>query len=475
MSNFLPSKSKIPLQLKVFHTLLGFVVFFSLITIPAESQTISLFGASVPSNLLWWPVAFFIFYLIYSIYGFSYLRHSVYLVILFRIVYLLFLKIAIYLPSSSFWKMQGVYAHVLDRDYLYILKSSFIIWFSSLIIIKCSYFLQNKYGKLIFLGAIMLFSLLNLLLLSIQDLNIKDNLVVILLVYCFLLIFANFLIKEITKIERLRPDLPDHAVFKFWPSLYLLPDEKIFKYHHILFCSSIVFFIASKTMAAKFISIGFFTINVGGIVFSLAYLCSDIMTDVYGIERTKQMILFVIFTNLLFVFDVWITNALSLNKNSEFSMILHNQTRMFFSSGIAFFLGMTINSSVISMIKSRQRKRGISLKKEFLTTVWTRVATSSSFGIILDVSLFSLIAFYGIVPSDKLASIIIFEDVYKISYEILLVPFSVLLIYALKVTEKVDIYDGISNLNPFKINTNYQFNANKFYENYSQSVRKNDD
>ena len=225
-------------------------------------------------------------------------------------------------------------------------------------------------------------------------------------------------------------------------------------------------------MASKFISIGFITINVGGIVFSLAYLASDVMTDVYGIERTKQMILFVIFSNLLFVFDVWITNFLSINNHSEFSDILHNQARMFFSSGIAFFLGMTINSSVISMIKSKQRKRGISLKKEFITTVWTRVATSSSFGIILDVSLFSLVAFYGLVPSDKLTSIIVFEDVYKISYEIILAPLSVLLIYALKVTERVDIYDELSNLNPFKINTNYKLKANQFYENYSQSERK---
>lgn len=159
-------------------------------------------------------------------------------------------------------------------------------------------------------------------------------------------------------------------------------------------------------------------------------------------------------------------------NQGEFRSILHNQTRMFFSSGIAFFLGMTFNSSMISIIKSKQRKRGISLKKEFITTVWTRVATSSFFGIILDVSLFSLVAFYGIVPSDKLTNIIVFEDVYKISYEIILAPLSVLLIYLLKITERVDIYDELSNLNPFKINTNYKINANQFYENHPDSTRK---
>ncbi|WP_231957851.1 VUT family protein [Legionella pneumophila] len=235
-----------------------------------------------------------------------------------------------------------------------------------------------------------------------------------------------------------------------------------------------MFFIASKTMAAKFISIGFLTINVGGIVFSLAYLAADMMTDVYGIERTKQMVLFVIFCNLLFVFDVWITNLLAIGENDPFRLILHNQARMFIASATAFFLGMTINSTVISFIKSRQRRRGISLKKEFITTVWTRIATSSAFGIIIDVSLFSLVAFYGIVPNEKLASVIIFEDVYKISYEVFLAPVSILLIYFLKVKEKVDIYDELSNLNPFRIDTNYKVSANKFAENYVNPARRND-
>lgn len=463
------SKSKTPLQSRLFHTLLGFGVFFSLITIPAEAQIISLFKVCVSSDLLWWPIVFFTLYLIKRVYGFGYLRHSVYLIIIFRVIYLLFLKLAIWLPSSSFWKMQIVYTHVLGKDFLYIVKSSIIIWFCALVPIKL---VHNQYNKIISLVALILFTTLNTMLINANGTIIKYNVMVATIIFCILMIFSRFLITTISNVERLRPYTSDYALLKFSPSFKLLPGDKFFKYHHILFCASIVFFIASKTMASKFISIGFFTINVGGIVFSLSYLSSDIMTDVYGIERTKQMILFVIFTNFLFVFDVWITNLLSINIDGEFGQVLHNQARMFFSSGVAFFFGMTVNSSVISILKARQKKRGISLKKEFITTVWTRVAASSSFGIILDVSLFSLVSFYNIVPSEKLISIVFFEDIYKISYEIILAPLAVLLIYALKVTEKVDVYDTISNLNPFKINTGYNMDANRFHENYSSLERE---
>ncbi|HHV6060385.1 TPA: VUT family protein [Legionella pneumophila] len=475
MNSQLMSKSKTPLQFKLFHTLIGLTVFFSLITVPAEAQVINLFGIPVASELLWWPIVFFLFQLIYNIYGFAYLRHTVYLVVLFHAIYTLFLKFAIWLPASSFWQMQDIYTQVLGRDLFYFIESSMFLWAAAFLPI-CFFSTSNeKATSYIFLASLTIFSLLNMLWLSPKDTVSATQLIIPLLIYCFLSIFSHFLLGVIVNIEKLNCEKGiNRQLFKFQ-----LPDSdnknnNIFKYHHILFCSSIVFFIASKTMAAKFISIGFLTINVGGIVFSLAYLAADMMTDVYGIERTKQMVLFIIFCNLLFVFDVWITNMLAIGENESFKLILHNQARMFIASATAFFLGMTINSTVISIIKLRQRRRGISLKREFIITVWTRIATSSAFGIIIDVSLFSLVAFYGIVPTDKLASVIIFEDAYKISYEIALAPISILLIYFLKVKEKVDIYDELTNLNPFRIDTNYKISANKFDENYIQQKRSND-
>lgn len=476
MSNQLAGKSKTPLQLKLFHTLVGLTVFFSLITVPAEAQTINVFGIPTASEFLWWPIVFLLFQLIHNAYGFSYLRHTVYLVIVFHALYILFLKLAIWLPSSSFWQMQETYTQVLGRDIFYLIKSSIFLWATALLPVRYVSASNKKQTRNALLGSLIVFSLLNALWLNPTDTATVSQLIIPPMVYCFLSIFSPHLLRIISNIEQSEHNEDNtKQLFKFHlPTNADNKNSKLFKYHHMLFCSSIVFFIASKTMAAKFISIGFLTINVGGIVFSLAYLAADMMTDVYGIERTKQMVLFVIFCNLLFVFDVWITNLLATDGNGSFKLILHNQARMFIASATAFFLGMTINSTVISIIKSRQRKRGISLKKEFITTVWTRIATSSAFGIIIDVSLFSLVAFYGIVPNDKLASVILFEDAYKISYEIVLAPISILLIYFLKVKEKVDIYDELSNLNPFRIDTNYKFSANKFNENYINPKRSND-
>ncbi|MFO2552162.1 VUT family protein [Legionella pneumophila serogroup 1] len=475
MNKSVIGKSKTPLQYKIFHTLLGFAVFFSLITVPAEAQVIQIYEILTSSELLWWPLVFFVLRLIYGVYGFAYLRHAVYSVLLFHAIYILFLKFAIWLPASSFWKMQETYTQVLGRDFLYLIESSLFLWGCALLPIRSATMANHRYFGYIFWISLVMFCFLDISWLNTHKNTHDTQIVIPLLIYGLLNIFYNWLSVLIARIEQIEsPNRIDRHLFKFHLPQVLKGDGKTFKYHHILFCSSIVFFIASKTMAAKFISIGFVTINVGGIVFSLAYLAADMMTDVYGIERTKQMVLFVIFCNLLFVFDVWLTNMLAIGENDPFRSILHNQARMFIASATAFFLGMTINSTVISLIKSRQRRRGISLKKEFITTVWTRIATSSAFGIIIDVSLFSLVAFYGIVPTEKLASVIVFEDAYKISYEVFLAPVSILLIYFLKVKEKVDIYDELSNLNPFRIDTNYKVSANKFAENYTKPAERND-
>ena len=120
----------------------------------------------IASELLWWPLVFFSFQLIYSVYGFIYLRHAVYLVILFHAIYILFLKFAIWLPSSSFWTMQETYTNVLGRDFIYLLKSSIFLWGCALLPIKMVGISDGKKSRYLFLVALMIFSLLDMTLLN---------------------------------------------------------------------------------------------------------------------------------------------------------------------------------------------------------------------------------------------------------------------------------------------------------------------
>ena len=199
------------------------------------------------------------------------------------------------------------------------------------------------------------------------------------------------------KIEGRKIVYSNKQLFKFKIESYVEnfnKNVKIFRYHHILFCLSIVFFLTSKIMAAKFISFGSFTINVGGIVFSLVYLVADVMTEPYGIERTNQMIYFMLFINCMFAAIIQFSIYFGTNSSKGYKIILNRQIKMYIASAISFIVGATLNSSIIFLLKSNQKKRKtISFKKELLLTIWLRISTSTVCGIILDVSLFSIIAF----------------------------------------------------------------------------------
>src|SRR3989338_9133852 len=168
MNNSLTGKSKTPLQFRVFHTLLGFAVFFSLITVPAEAQVIQLFEIKTASEFLWWPIVFFALQLIYRIYGFAYLRHTVYSVILFHAIYVLFLKFAIWLPASSFWKMHETYTQVLGRDVSYLVKSAVFLWACTLLPTRLIGNTSENQSRYVFLISLITFCMLNMIFLNPQ-------------------------------------------------------------------------------------------------------------------------------------------------------------------------------------------------------------------------------------------------------------------------------------------------------------------
>ena len=121
-------KSSIPLQLKAFHSIIGLAVFMAIIIIPTEFQTLEIFGFVFNASCISLIMLSFTFNLIYKTYGFPHLRQSVYLVIICKFIYLIFLKFAIFLPSVDFWSKQEMYKKVLGRDFLYIVYTSIQTW-----------------------------------------------------------------------------------------------------------------------------------------------------------------------------------------------------------------------------------------------------------------------------------------------------------------------------------------------------------
>ncbi len=170
-----------------------------------------------------------------------------YLILILHAIYNLFLNFAIWLPASSFWKTQEIYSQVLGRSFIYVAKSSFFLWTCALLPIRFAKSVGQRYSGPIFLVALFLFCLLDVFSLNFrEDINISE-IIVPLLIFSFLNIFYQTLYNLIKKIERIErtPSIDIHVFGLRVPNI-IGGDNKIFKYHHILFYSSIVFFIAKS-------------------------------------------------------------------------------------------------------------------------------------------------------------------------------------------------------------------------------------
>lgn len=85
-----------------------------------------------------------------------------YAVLLFHAIYILFLKFAIWLPASLFWKMQEHYTQVLGRDFLYLIKSSLFLWGCAVLPIRFASPANHKYYGYIFWVSLVAFCFLDM-------------------------------------------------------------------------------------------------------------------------------------------------------------------------------------------------------------------------------------------------------------------------------------------------------------------------
>lgn len=188
----------------------------------------------------------------------------------------------------------------------------------------------------------------------------------------------------------------------------------------------------------------------GTFLFPLTYIFGDILTEVYGYQRSKRVIWFALGMNLLasLVFalvGILPTDASSPTKGA-FETVLGFVPQIVAASLVAFFIGEFLNAYVLARMKVITKGRWL----------WTRTIGSTLLGQGADTLAFSLIAF-GIganaLPGDVLWNIISTNYLYKVALEVLLTPVTYAVVRGLKRAEGLDHYDVGTDFNPFKLTT----------------------
>ena len=203
--------------------------------------------------------------------------------------------------------------------------------------------------------------------------------------------------------------------------------------------------VASNILAVKIADVGPFSVPAAIVIFPLAYLFGDVLTEVWGYRVARMVIWTGFFANIVVVLFIAAAIAIPADPHytdqAAYARVLGESPRLVLASLTAYLLGEFLNAFVLARLK-------VATSGRFL---WTRTIGSTLVGQGVDSAVFISLAFAGIQPWSVL--IVIIRDVWvvKVLYEVIATPITYALVTALKRVEGVDTYDRDTKFAPIPL------------------------
>jgi queuosine precursor transporter len=200
--------------------------------------------------------------------------------------------------------------------------------------------------------------------------------------------------------------------------------------------------VTSNIIAVKLTALGPFTVPAAIVIFPLAYLFGDVLTEVWGYATARMVIWTGFAANIVVVCFIAIAVAVPSSpaypNGDAYSAILGMTPRIVIASLIAYLCGEFVNSFVLAKLK-------IATSGRFL---WMRTIGSTLIGQGIDTVIFISIAFAGVLPFPVLRVVMRDQWILKVLYEIVATPLTYAIVTWLKRREGVDHYDHRTDFNP---------------------------
>jgi len=208
-----------------------------------------------------------------------------------------------------------------------------------------------------------------------------------------------------------------------------------FTAYEILIALFITVLIVSNIASFKIVHFYSFTFDAGTILFPLAYIVGDIITEIYGFRKMRRLIYLgismLILMSLTFYIVGLLPHASDWSGQDAYNAILGVVWRIVGASITALFFGEFFNSFILANLKIKTKGKGI----------WGRVVGSTAIGSLIDTVLFSTLAFAGTMSSSTLVQLISTVYVVKVVTEIVVSPITLQIISFIKKTEKIDTFE----------------------------------
>ena len=216
-----------------------------------------------------------------------------------------------------------------------------------------------------------------------------------------------------------------------------------------------VLLISNIASSAKIVDLGFSIRNIrmafdaGTILFPIGYVFGDILTEVYGYQRSRRVIWTGFFALALAALIFWVISILpgevtwqGYAGDEAYQSILGGMSSggIVLASLAGFWLGEFSNSFILAKMKILTRGRWL----------WSRTIGSTLVGEMVDTVMFVVVASaFGVFPWSLFLTLTLTNYLFKVAVEVLMTPVTYLIVRVLKRAEGEDYYDRDTNFNPF--------------------------
>lgn len=227
------------------------------------------------------------------------------------------------------------------------------------------------------------------------------------------------------------------------------------RFYGLMIGFSITIMMSCDTLAFKVIHIYSFDFAASGLIYSLNFMLSSIITEVYGYNLAGRVIWVQLICHFLFIGLINFIVLLPSPERSSTHLLyfnLFNNMWHILLGCIAMPTAYFINDIIVSKLKINLY--GQKFIRRFLI--------SSIIGSAVLVLISYPINFYGHYPLKQIMRIAANTWMYKVCASIILLPIAMFLIEKLKHFEKTDYYDYGTSYNPLNVFSTQQSGENRY-------------
>lgn len=177
------------------------------------------------------------------------------------------------------------------------------------------------------------------------------------------------------------------------------------------------------------------TLPAAVILFPITYIFGDVFTEVYGFRKARIIIWLgfacSFFAVVIYLLTIALPHPDFWGNQEAYAAVLGTTPRVAAASFIGYLFGEFSNSMILSRLKVATKGRKL----------WVRTILSTLVGEGFDSVIFITVSFWGRMDNATVLQMILFQYLFKVSYEVIFTPVTYAVVRWLKRKEGMDTFD----------------------------------